>query len=130
MTIHSCEPVRNTNVRDYPGRQIIIGSGGGATGQWSYRALRESGELFIQEPYDTMYRYMKKIHAGERKSLFMSMESIAESQEEFDHPGNMTYLLIYQNGSRIRTFRWGDPAFSPPSEIATFYQTMMSIINN
>ena len=109
----------------YHDRQLIIGSGGGVTGAIKEYAVFENGQLFINKGVKGDWRELKSVSGRTVRKIFSKAESLGLDELKFNHPGNMSYYLIYKNGKKSNEVKWGDANNQVPPEIAAFYQELI-----
>jgi hypothetical protein len=108
-------------------RRLIFGNGGGFTGIYTIYELNEDGDISITLP-DSSLQPIKKLRKKKVRELFAQADKLKITQPEFNHPGNMTWLIKYQANGIITEYKWGDANISVPDEIADLYSQLNTIV--
>lgn len=122
----SCSPSSKVS-SESNGRRLIFGSGGGFTGIYTTYELYEDGSVFILLPDNTL-QPLNKIRKKKARELFSKADNLKIAQPEFNHPGNMTLFIKYQDNGMLTEYKWGDANNSVPSQIEDLYSQFNTIV--
>ncbi len=111
-------------------KNITIGSGGGFAGTSTVYKITSSGKVFkgkgIGEIKYTECSKIKKAHA---LKYIQSVAEQTQSNEQFNHPGNLYYFFGYNENSKDRKVTWGDAEHPIPESIQKLYQEINTAIS-
>jgi len=117
------------NPLDYPGRQIIVRSGGGFTGGVKSYHLTDDGYLYFRQGVDSTYKPLGKRKLSTVQKTFATLETTCKIQQtEFKHPGNLYYSVAWKQGKTEHEVVWGDPQHPAPASYRQFYRTFMDLV--
>ncbi|MEO7988998.1 MAG: hypothetical protein ABI663_05615 [Chryseolinea sp.] len=112
-------------------KNITIGSGGGFAGTSTVYKITSSGKVFkgkgIGEIKYTECGKIKKAHA---LKYIQSVSEQTQSNEQFNHPGNLYYFVGYAENSKDHKVTWGDVGHPVPESIQKLYQEINSAISS
>lgn len=110
----------------YPGRQLLVGSGGGFTGFSTTYCLLDNGQLFGRRSLDTAYRYLGKQTAANTKWAFATVETTGRIKKvRFDNPGNTYKFVRWKKGKQQYSVTWGAPGTTVPAAYPKFYSSFI-----
>lgn len=130
LVIFACKSLRITDPLSYPGEQIILGSGGGATGIINTWYVYDNGQIFQQEGVSGELKYIKKLNKNSTKEAIKSVMALELDKQNFNHPGNMTKFISFRRPGITYTVKWGDPAFNAPEQYNDVYKKIMGLIQS
>lgn len=126
LLVGSCKTAQFTHPDDDSGRKIIIGEGGGFTGQTTKVILLENGQYFSQTVYPQGTTAIGTLKRKDTREIFERFDELNFTEIDFQHPGNMTYFIGHQSEGAYHEVKWGDSSFPPPEKITSFYQFFRS----
>ena len=114
---------------DYQRRQIMVGRGGGISGQETTYYLLENGNLFSRNGFDSTYTRLRWQTPATTKRLFSTVENTCKIKTtSFDQPGNMYQFVGWQKGKTRNRVTWGAADKTPPAAYPNFYKSFMSML--
>jgi hypothetical protein len=125
ILIFSCKST-NYNPATYKGDQIVTGSSGGVTGAIREYALFENGQLFVCKGISGDWKALKNVKGSKVRAFFNKAKEIGLDTLHFNHPGNMTYFMIYKSQGQSNEVKWGKSDNPAPRNIQAFYQELIS----
>lgn len=105
---------------------LVIGSSGGVTGMIREYALLDNGDLFVSKGLEGEWKFLRKLKHSLVKPLFEEAESLALMSYRFNHPGNMTYYIVYKADKRKNTIKWGETGTEIRPEVKQFYDKLIA----
>jgi len=113
----------------YSGRQIIVGTGGGFTGESTTYYLLENGRLFGKRGQDSGFRFIGQQTAANTKRVFTALENACKIKStRFDNPGNTYTFVGWKKGRQTYKVTWGAPDTTVPGAYPRFYTSFMAMI--
>ncbi|WP_345244741.1 FAD-binding oxidoreductase [Nibrella saemangeumensis] len=113
----------------YKGRQIVVGSGGGFTGESVSYYLLDNGTLFAKRSTDSTFHVVSKQTIANTQRTFRLLENGCKIKSaKFDHPGNRYYFVSWKKGKQEHAVKWGDPKHTVPASYNQFYKSFMAMI--
>ncbi|WP_345269912.1 FAD-binding oxidoreductase [Nibrella viscosa] len=113
----------------YKGRQIVVGSGGGFTGESVSYYLLDNGTLFAKRSTDSTFRSLGKQTSANTQRTFRLLETGCKIKStQFDHPGNRYYFVSWKKGKQEHAVKWGDPQHTVPASYNQFYKSFIALI--
>lgn len=110
-------------------RSVILGKGGGFTGEYKEYIIKGNGNVHSRDPMDTSsIQLIKTLTSGESNSLFKELEELDFPDPEFNHPGNITYYIHYSKEDTTKKIKWGSPGKAPPQGFKEFYDKVMKMV--
>jgi len=116
------------SIEDLPEKQLIIGRGGGISGEVSTYTLLENGQVFYNNSLTKENAEIKSINKKEATSFFQKMDSLKLSEMNFEHPGDMYYFLEEVNGEERYRVIWGSNDYDAPKGCKDFYTKLRTTI--
>jgi len=129
ISISTCfsQKYSSTNL---PDKQLVFGSGGGASGQVKKYILLENGQLFSYNSLKKKTKEIKKANKEEAAKIFADLKALDLEKMNFNHPGNMTYFIRKKEGVDETEVRWGSPDHQEPAEIKEFYKRLTALVKS
>lgn len=115
---------------NYPFKQIIVGSGGGFTGESIEYVLLENGFCFKGSGLvEKKYERIGKLSKNETDQLFTNYQFLNLNARQIDQPGNKYFYLGLKKMEEEHRMTWGAPNIEVPNQITLFYDLFMHQIN-
>lgn len=114
---------------DVPNEYLIIGEGGGITGEYTHFLLYRDGRLETWDEMEKVSVYKTNIEKREATRIFEEWEGLAKEGFPPYSPGNMNYRIGYFKNDSTETYRWSD---SQPinDKWSTFYSDTFQVLNS
>lgn len=117
--------------RDYVGRQLVFGKGGGITGEVVAYHLFQNGIVFKGKGLaEKTYDKLGKISPEITTQIFDNYNMLNLKDISFTHPGNIYYFIESKSGSVDHKITWGDPEHTVPKNAILFYDLFEYQITN
>ncbi len=108
---------------EYKGRLVEYGSQGGITGGGTTISLLENGQIFSTTTLPQAENYHGQVDSKDAKALIDEAMALVEKHGDLSGKGNMTYYLIYNDGTTPKKITWAAEVF-PPEDIKAFTQKL------
>jgi hypothetical protein len=128
ISLFSCKTTRVDNPDGYRGKQIVIGSGGGATGQTTTWMILDNGQVFKQLAPEGIPDRVRTLGKQKAAGLFELVEGLNPETEPFNHPGNLTHFIGINKAGKTSLIKWGEPNVAVPEKYTNTYNRVMSVI--
>ena len=115
---------------EYQGAQLIIGTGGGYTGQVIEYTLLDNGQVFGGTNKEGKVTMTPKLNKKTTKQLFSNYEMLDFRQLQVDKPGNMYHYLIYKNEETNHKLQWGAYDAEAPRELLIYFANLKKILSS
>ncbi|GAB3335054.1 hypothetical protein GCM10027299_43750 [Larkinella ripae] len=113
----------------YKNRQLIVGEGGGFTGESRAYYLLENGYLYAKSDTDSLYTRLGRKSAATTRRLFNELETGCRIKTtRFDQPGNRYQFVTWKKNRQEHTVTWGNERQPPPARFTKFYKQFMAQI--
>ncbi len=116
------------------GKMLAFGSGGGFSGQQIVYVLHEDGNIYKHDGIGAIkeIKPLKKIKKSVTKKLFKQFASLSENDKDFSNPGNMWYMIGYQEGDAVnfetlKQTTWGNEK-PVPIPVKVLYDKLMDLV--
>ena len=117
-----CKTATRSTPANYPGVQMVIGSGGGVTGQVISYHLFENGIVFKSSGVVTKsYEHLGKISSTVTAQIFDNYQALDLENIKFEFPGNLYYFIERKQGDKSSKIIWGDDDPQVPKNATLFY---------
>jgi hypothetical protein len=120
----------NIYAQKLPAKQLIVGSGGGVTGQTKSYILLENGQLYLKNSIkpDSLV-LIRTVWETTAKKFYTQAQKLNLAKIKFNEPGNMSYFVMYQESlKKGYTVTWGKNKISPPKEVKAFYDSFLKAL--
>ncbi|NND31550.1 MAG: hypothetical protein HKN76_03095 [Saprospiraceae bacterium] len=125
LVMISCKTTLKHTPLNYPGVQMVTGSGGGMTGQVISYHLFENGTVFKSTGVvEKSYEHLGKISAVATAQIFANYRTLDMENINFKHPGNLYYFVERKQGDDSDKIIWGDSDYTVPKNAALFYSVL------
>lgn len=124
-----CQTTRYSTPESFDGKEIIIGEGGGISGQTTQYIILENGQVFVRTIFPASLKELDKLRKKNVELIFERVENLKNQEAVFLRPGNMTYSLSLKSGQELFEYKWGDPGFTVPVSFPECYQFIREQIN-
>lgn len=116
-----------------PDKQLFFGDGGGITGGMTEYILLENGQLFKRNSLAATaepgaWEELKRVKKKTAVELFEKFESEKFQSLSFEEPGNRYYFLGRVQEKELTRLTWGNPNFTLPDSVETFYRSLTQLI--
>lgn len=113
----------------YKGRQIVVGYGGGFTGETVSYYLLDNGTMLSRHSTDsTLHSLGKQTTANTQRTFRLLENGCKIKNTRFDHPGNRYYFVRWKKGKLAYEVKWGDPKHTVPASYSQFYKSFMAMV--
>lgn len=123
LSMSACKSSYSTPY-DYEGPVIVIGSGGGFTGQVEEYTVLSNGQLFFGTGNEGFVHTLPDLAKGDVAQIFKNYKDLGFDKLEIDKPGNMYHYLIYRNKDSTHKIQWGAYDANPPRELTIFFANL------
>ena len=115
--------------QDYKGAKLIVGSGGGFTGQYIDYIILKNGAVYKKDSFKDELVYLGKIKKNHALQLFESFENAGLKDVKCNFPGNMNNYIKFVDNNDEYFLQWsmGQNGFVDP-KVKLFYQIAMKKI--
>lgn len=123
----SSSPVKQYET--YKGAKLILGSGGGFTGEYKEYIILENGDVFKRSTFDDKLVYLGKLKKNDALQLFENFATLGLQNKSLNLPGNMNKYIKYVKDDNEHVLQWSydkDKMIDP--SIAMFYKIGMKIV--
>lgn len=127
LSSNSCKTA-NKSIPSLTKQTITFGKGGGFTGEVKEFIIDNSGKVYSKNVFTKQQKEIKNLTLKETKELFAKVENLFLNKEDFNHPGNIYYYIIYNNGKKNVSYKWGDNNFKTDSETESLYKELEKVI--
>ena len=106
-----------------PNKQLILGSGGGVTGQTKSYILLEDGRIYLQNTLkpDSL-TLLRTVFASTAKKYFDTAKSLGLAKKKFVKPSNMSFFVrLKTTATKQEEVVWGQAKAIPPKDVKVFY---------
>ena len=128
LVFNSCKSHNCTNENNIKYQYILIGSGGGGFPTYTGYSISSLGELRTFKSNNSgQYEYSEPVTVSKDivESAFQSLKNSGFYEENFNHPGNVSYFIqLKDDSSNTKSVTWGSPSHNPSSKITDYYKTM------
>jgi hypothetical protein len=106
-----------------PNRQLILGSGGGVTGQVTSYIFLEDGRLFrLNSLKPDSLVLVRTIFASTAQKYFSNASKLALAKKKFNKPGNLSFFVrLKTTSTKQEEVQWGQAKAIPPKDVKAFY---------
>ena len=101
---------------------FIIGSGGGFTGEYKQFKVHESGEVEKLADDNEEYEHYSELEKSLADSFFQELETLHIADQNFIHPGDMSFYLGVMKGEELHMVKWGDERYPMDKNIKNFFE--------
>lgn len=113
----------------YKGDQIRVGIGGGFAGELNTFIILENGKVFKTTQQDSVPVFVSSLDQKFTDQMFSNYKMLSLADHSFSHPGNRFHFLeYYTSGAKTSQVTWGDPSFTAPQTITSYYSLLMNAI--
>lgn len=125
VLLWGCKTATSTvkSLAEYNGRSIAYGNQGGVSGGGTATVLLENGQVFSTSNLPKTEKYVGKTASDGAKSLMDEALALVSSHTELNGTGNMTYYIIYKDGTNEKKISWPAEA-SPPDDVRTLIKKL------
>jgi hypothetical protein len=124
----SCKSIP-TSIADYEGEKIILGNGGGFTGQVIEYILLENNEVYRTNSLDKSVVLIKKLEKDLTKQIFNNYQVLNLEELQLKQPGNMYFYIQKGAGQQIHEIKWNAESNGEEIEqVKLFYITTLNLI--
>lgn len=116
------------SIDNLPDTRLIIGSGGGMSGEVNTYTVLENGQVFYHNSLTKEHTELESIGKKAAIACFQKMDSLKLSELNFDHPGNLYYFIEEVDGERRHRVTWGSNDHTVSSECSDFYKELRTAI--
>ena len=109
---------------------IIVGSGGGFTGQVIKYFLLGNGNVYQSNSLIKESSWIKRLSKKETKSVYKKLDALQLDKMNFKHPGNVSYFIEKHGKDKVNSVTWGDNTNTVPAEVDSAYQFIMTKVSN
>lgn len=121
---------KNMFPEKYKGDQIILGVGGGITGEVTSYVVLENGKVFTKTKDQPAPVYHTTLNSPFVSQMFENFKLLNLSEYTFNEPGNRYYFIHYiTKGDISSQMTWGSESFDTPDKVTTYYSILMNTIN-
>ena len=106
-----------------PNKQLILGSGGGVTGQITSYIFLEDGRLYKTNSLklDSLV-LVRTIFASTAKKYFGNATKLGLAKKKFNKPGNLSFFVrLKTTATKQEEVQWGQAKTTPPKDVKAFY---------
>lgn len=107
---------------------IIFGSGGGITGQYTEYRVHNDGTIERKNFTTEAYEPYAKADRNDVLPLFAELDRLALQDVRFSHPGNMTKYIEVHDGTAVNRVKWGDPNAPVRPDIEAFFKQVDAFV--
>lgn len=129
IAVAGCKTTAPTvkTLAEYKGRKLDYGSQGGFTGGGTTVSILENGQVFSTNLLTNDESYHGQIPTKDAKALIDEAEALLKKHTGLSGTGNMTYHLVYHNGTTPNRITWASEMF-PADDIKLFVQKVSQTI--
>ena len=112
----------------YDGAKLIIGSGGGFTGEYIDYIILENGYVFKKSTLDNKLAYLGKLKKNDVLQLFKNYSYLGLNKKNLNMPGNMNKYIKYIKDGEKHILQWSyEKSKMVAPEIKLFYKIAMKL---
>ncbi len=112
-------------------KNITIGSGGGFAGTATVYKITPSGKVFKGKGIgEIKYTECSKIKKALALKYIQLVSEQTQSNEQFNHPGNLYYFMGYAENTTNNKITWGDAEHPVSESIQKLYLEMNTAIRS
>ncbi|CAN5281557.1 hypothetical protein BH09BAC1_BH09BAC1_20970 [soil metagenome] len=120
------------SVAEYKGRKLEYGSQGGITGGGTVISILETGQVFsatltLASESPTNETQHSQSAAKDALALINEGEALIKKHMDLSGTGNMTYFLVYHDGTTAHRISWPAEEF-PPEDVRAFTKKVSTFI--
>ena len=124
ITLFSCSSL-NEFPEKYKGEQIHFGQGGGFTGEVTYFALFDNGQLYQRAENDSAFTYIDTWEKGFVHQIMNAYATLQFDSISCYEPGDIYYFLQHKrNDSQFHTITWGRRGYIPDPKLISYYNLL------
>ncbi len=127
VAFSGCNTTKHTP-STYADKQIVVGEGGGATGNVNKYYILESGEVFQKKSGDEKPQRVDDVSSKCISNIFEEYEGLDFTAINFDHPGNRYHFVEFKEQGEKHRVTWGSNDHEVPKKVKEFYKYVMDII--
>ena len=113
----------NKNLYDH----VLIGQGGGFTGEYETFKINSLGEIFKLEETDGSFSKTGSLDVGQTKSLFKDLKALEIEKMELHQPGNISFYIQIPVEGGVKKITWSEET-EVDENLTTFYDTNWALI--
>lgn len=126
IVLFACTSSEGTISNDKYLREIIVGEGGGFTGEYMEFVLKENGNVYKKDFQFDRYVLFKKIDQAKTDAYFKKLESFNIEGIEFNQQGNMNYYIeLKSNNVSINKVAWCARWKVPNEQLISFHRELI-----
>lgn len=114
---------------DYKGRRMEYGSQGGITGGGTTISIIENGQIFSTTTVPEVEYYHGQANGKDATALIDEAMALVDKHGDLSGSGNMTYYLVYNDGTTSRKITWAAEVF-PPEDVKAFAKKVTDFTQN
>lgn len=118
-----CKPSHFTPY-EYEGKIIVIGTGGGFTGQVREYTILENGQVFSGTSQEGFVKELPRLEKKDVVQIFRNYDELNFAALEIDKPGNMYHYLIMKNENGNHKIQWGAYDSNAPRELLIYFANL------
>ena len=114
---------------NYKGAKLILGSGGGFTGEYKEFIILENGEIFKRSTFNDKLEYLGKLKKNDALQLFENYHHLGLDKKAVNLPGNMNKYIKFVKDGKEHVLQWSyDKSKMVDPQIEIFYKIAMKMI--
>lgn len=119
-----CKTTKVQSPEIFNKRKITFGSGGGFAGTITEYCLLENGQLFGKNSKMNKWQSIDTLHQNQVKQYFKQIENLNLLDIKFDMPGNWSYFVTINDGSKDHKIQWSMEQKPSHADIESFYNIL------
>lgn len=124
VSLFSCKSIEQS-FKDYEGKVISIGYGGGMTGEYKEYSLVENGDMFFYNTLSKEFKYFGKVEQNVTDQIFSNSELLKLPKRIVHKPGNMNRYIKYRINKEENKIIWSKNS-EVEGDLNTFYQVFLN----
>ncbi len=114
----------------YEEAMIVIGTGGGFTGQLEEYCLLSNGQLFRRKNQQSYENELTPLGKNETQQIFNTYRQMKFDTLDIDKPGNMYHYFIYRKKGLEHKIQWGAYDANTPKELTIHFANLKKLFTN